>query len=401
LPDQRLLNRYARLLTPGVASLDRLAQAIHALHHSGGAGDPFFLSKSLELLVEHLGADLATLVMVSGGEAETRWWHPEREDEEPPPAIPSFCQWLLEHPERILAIRDMAQGPHVEHLAAGPAPAHGAALGCTLRQGESVKALLFVFFHGTRAFPRAEFALLEAVAGFIGRVIEIEDLKQSLNRLEDALAITRAVMEDSSIRDAETDLPNLRYLEIWQKAMLGSSNRPKSLVVAECLVKVQDRKDVGRIIKATEGVRAGDLVVRVAPGRFQIIFQHTPRSIAHILLLRLRAQLGSAPMGATLWIPGDEGQGLESCQPRLDAALAESRAMGQPALVWQLPEGTPEEFLPKPSRSSPAPPQRWEPPTLQSPSGGFHIIKAGGRGASARSSSRPGKPVKPAELKDE
>jgi len=402
LPDQRLLNRYAKRLSPGVASLDRLTQAIHALHHSGGTGDPFFLSKSLELLVEHLGASQATLVMVSGGEVETRWWHPELEDEAPPPPIPSFCTWLLEQPERTLAIRDMARGPHVQHLAEGPAPIHRAALGCALRQGDGVKALLFVFFAQTRAFPRAEFALLEAVAGLIGRVIEIEDLKQSLNRLEDALAITRAVMEDSSIRDAETNLPNLRYLEIWQKALLGSSQRPKSLVVAECLVAVQNRKDVARILKAAEGVRAGDLVVRVAPGRFQIIFQHTPRSIAHVLLLRLRTQLGSAPMGATLWIPGPEGQGLDSCQPRLEAALTESRAMGQPALVWQLPEGHQEDLQPQ-QRSAPGPstPQRWEPPTLQTSSGSFHIIKAGGKVGSVGAANQPQRLPKPAPFEDE
>ena len=78
-----------------------------------------------------------------------------------------------------------------------------------------------------------KFALLDAVAGFMGRVVEIEDLKLSLHRLEESLAITRAVMEDSSIRDAETDLPNLRYLEVWQRALLGSDQRPESLVVAE------------------------------------------------------------------------------------------------------------------------------------------------------------------------
>jgi GGDEF domain-containing protein len=367
LPDQRLLKRYVGRLRPGTASLDRLAQAIHALHHSGGAGDPFFLSRSLELLVDHLGASLATLVMVSGDHPETRWWHPEADDQEPPEAIPSFCEWLLANPERTLVIRDMATGPHAAQLGEGGSLPHRAALGCALRQKGGVQALLFVFFDQTRPFPRGEFALLDAVAGFIGRVIEIEDLKQSMTRLEDALAITRAVMEDSSVRDPETDLPNPRYLEIWQRAMLGSEQRPESLVVAECRLEVQGRKDVARILKAAEGVRAGDLVARVGPGRFQIIFRHTPRSVAHILLLRLRAQLGGAPMGATMWIPGPEGQGLASCQPRLDAALAESRALDPPALVWHLPEGY-QEAPPPPQRSSSraasSSPQRWEPPLL-------------------------------------
>jgi len=34
--------------------------------------------------------------------------------------------------------------------------------------------------------------------------------------------------------------------------------------------------------------------------------------------------------------------------------------------VWQLPDGIPEELMPrKPSRPLPSTPQRWEPPTLQ------------------------------------
>lgn len=372
--DQRLLKRYARRLTPGAASFDQLTHAIHALLHAGGTGDPFFLSKSLELLVTSLGASQATLVMISGPSLDIRWWYPEPAEEAAPQPIPAFCAWLLEHPDRTLVIRDMATGPHVSQMLEGPSVLHKAALGCAIRQGDAVKALLFAFFDQPRAFPRAQFALLESVAGFIGRVLEIEELKQSLNRLEDALAITQAVMEDSSTLDSETDLPNLRYLEIWQKAMLSSEHRPDSLVVAECQMVVKGRKDVTKLRKATEGVRAGDLVVRVAAGRFLIIFQHTPRSIAHILLLRLRTQLDGAPMGATLWIPGPEGLPLDSCQGRLDAALRESRAMSQPGLVWHLPEGVTLEPPPlkrppvarpaEPPAAPQAPPQRWEPPIL-------------------------------------
>lgn len=366
MSDQRLLKRYARRLRPG-ASLDRLAQAIHTLLHAGGTGDPFFLSKGLQLLVNHLGASQAALVMVSGATAETRWWHPEVAGVPPPAPIPSFCEWLLAHPERTLVIRDMETGPHVRYLADPRSLPHKAALGCTLRQGEGVRALLFAYFERPRAFSRAEFALLEAVAGFIGRILEIEDLKQSLQRLEDALAITQAVMEDSSTRDPETDLPSLRYLEIWQNAMLGSEHRPDRLVVAECQVAVKNRKDAIRIRQAAEGIRAGDLMVRLAPDRFLVVFQHTPRSVAHILLLRLRMQLEAGPMGATLWVPGQEGLRLDSCLPCLEAALKESRAMAQPTLVWHLPEDMPAD--PPPRKPAPAPrpavPQRWEPPPLR------------------------------------
>jgi len=361
-----MLNRYLRRLAPRASALDHLAHAIHVLLQSGGSGDPFFLSHGLELLVRHLGASQATLVMVSGATAETRWWFPEGQDESPPAPIPSCCEWLLEHPERTLVVRDMESGPQASALGELPAPAPKALLGCAMRQGDGVRALVFAFFDEPRAFTRAEFALLEAVAGFIGRALEIEDLKQSLHRLEDALAITQAVMADSSTLDGETDLPNLRYLEIWQRAMLGSEHRSESLVVAEFPLAVRSRKDVSRLRKAAEGVRAGDLILRMDAERFMVIFQHTPRSLAHILLLRLRTQLACGPMGATLWIPGREGQGLESCRARLEAALEESRAMDQPALVWRLPEELREDAAPRKrgGKTRPEVPQRWEPPIL-------------------------------------
>ena len=157
--------------------------------------------------------------------------------------------------------------------------------------------------------------------------------------------------------------------EVWEKAMLGSDHRPSQLVVAELQFKVKGRKDISKVRKAAEGLRAGDLVVRVAPDRFQIIFQHTPRSLAHIQLLRLRTQLDGAPMGPTLWLPGPEGLGLPSCQPRLVSALEESRGMGQPALVWHLPEGY-SEGPPLPTHKTQAPPaperaQAWQPPVLR------------------------------------
>ncbi|GLH74787.1 hypothetical protein GETHLI_32890 [Geothrix limicola] len=365
--DQRLLKRYARRLTSGTASLEQLTRAIHTLLQAGETGDPFFLSKSLELLADSLEASQTALVMVSGAAAEIRWWHPERPEEPAPVPIAAFCEWLLVNPERMLVIRDMATGPHVKELGDPSAIPHRAALACALRHGEGVRALLFAYFDRPKAFSRTEFALLEAVAGFMGRVLEIEDLKQSLNRLEDALAITQAVMEDSSIRDPETDLPNLRYLDIWEKAMLGSEHRPESLVVADCQVQMKGRKDVARIHRVLEGVRGGDLVVQAGPGRFRFIFQHTPRSLAHIQLLRLRTQLDGAPMGATLWLPGPEGLRLESCQGRLDAALAESRAMSQPALVWHLPEGVAVEPPHQVRAAQPPAPRRWEPPVLRKP----------------------------------
>ena len=403
MPDQRLVNRYSRRLNPGVGALDRLAEAIHALLQAGGSGDPFFLSKGLELLVTYLGASQATLVMMSGGAVETRWWYPEGPNEQPPAPVPSFCEWLMKHPERILVVRDIESSPHARNLADPRALFHKAALGCALRQRENIRALLFVFFGRPRVFPRAELALLEVVAGYLSRILEIEDLKQSLNRLEDSLAISKAVMEDSSTLDSETDLPNLRYLEIWRKTILASEHRPESLVVAECQVVIRNRRDVARIRKAAESLRAGDLVVRLARDRFLIILQHTSHSLAHIPLLRLRTQLNCPPMGATLWVPGPKGQGLESCQPRLDAALVESRATALPTLVWRFPEGFKEEPAPPKKVSKPAPgePQRWQPITLETLKGRSRMAMGAGQVGSTPTAPRARKTEEPPPLTED
>jgi GGDEF domain-containing protein len=366
LPDRRLLQRYARSLPAQPSLSDQLAEAIHHLHEAGGSDNPLILAKGLELLVRHLGGALATLVMPHGNAHETSWWYPESEEAEPPRPVSEFCTWLTAHPERILAIRDLRTDAHTAHQEELRGFPYQAALGCALRRGETARALVFVFFDQPQAFPRTAFALLESVAGFMARVLEVEELKHSVNRLEDALAITRAVMEDNSTWDPETDLPNLRYLEIWQKALLASDQRPSSLMVAECQVTLRSKRDVARIRAAAEGIRACDLLVRAGRDRFLLIFRNTPRSMAHTMLLRLRTQLGNPPLGATVWIPGPESHGLDSCRPHLEAALAESRATVLPTLVWSLPEGWKDESDARKSGE----PKPWQPATLAVKPGG-------------------------------
>lgn len=402
MPDRRFLQRYARRLRPRASSLDALAEALRALLKAGSSGDPFFLAHSLELLVRHLGAAQASLVMASGDTLETRWWHPECEGEDPPGPVASLCTWLQAHPERTLVARDFQTGAPFRDDPTLQALPYRAALGCALHQSGTVRGLVFVYFREPREFPRGELVLLDAVAGFIGRVLEVEELKVTLNRLENALAITQAVMEDSSTRDPETDLPNLRYLDIWEKALLGSGQRPKSLVLATCQMPVRNKRDVANLRMAAEGVRAGDLVVRMAPDRFLVVFQHTPRSLAHILLLRLRTQLGGIPMGATLWIPGNENLGIESCQGRLTAALKESRAMDSCSLVWNLPAGYQEEAQPKRRGAPPiVGPQPWQPMTLRSTSGSLRIATAGGKVESVSPAGATGKKPNSALPQDE
>ena len=367
MADRKCLERYARRMKSEGRSLKHLVAAVHGLFHAGEGSEPNLLGHGMELLARHLGATQTCLVMTDGPTLDTRWWYPEEADQIPPVPVVPFCLWLLEHPERVLAVENTATNPHV----CGRLPAgfpHGAVLGCALRHGQGVRALLFASFDAPRTLLRTDTALIEAVALLLGRFMEVQDLKQSVLRLEDALAITQAVMEDSSIRDAETDLPNLRYLEVWEKALLSSDHRPASLVVAEFQVPLSRDREPARIRSASAGVRAGDLLLRVGSDRFMVVFRHTPHSIAHVLLLRLRSQLGGGAMGATLWIPGPTGLGLASCRERLDAALKESMGMDTPGLVWSLPEfeipTARFSLRRRPGPTAPSPPHPWIPPIL-------------------------------------
>lgn len=364
MPAPQPARRYARRSPKAKASLDRLADAIHTLHQASTAGDPLLIARGLEVLAEHLGGSLATLVTVAGTTMDTRWWHPDTPEATAPEPIRPLCEWLAGHPDRVLVIQDMEDGPHLKDGAELRLLTHRAALACTLHRSGGVQALLFVFFDQPRAFSRMDFALLETVGGFLGRMLESEDLKQSVARLEDALAITQAVMQDSATRDPETDLPNRHYLEIWEKALLGLEDRPASLVVAECRFRLDGGNARTRLRQAAESVRASDLVVRMGQDRFQVILRQTPRHRADLQLHRFLSHLGGAPMGATLWIPGPNGLPLASCGALLQEALEASLRMVIPNLVWRLPPPAAEAPAPAPPEP-PGKPRPWQPPVIR------------------------------------
>jgi hypothetical protein len=318
--------------------MDCLVEALHTLLMVTPREDPFFLAHGLELLVKNMAGDLAYLVMVEGDALETQWWFPENKGGEAPPYIPSFCRWLLENPFRTLVLRDIATDEHWKDDPELIGLDLGAAAGAVLWEGGHVKGLVFVHYAKAHAFTRAELALLDAVAGFLGRILEVEDLKSSLSRLENALAITKAVVEDSSLQDPATKLPNLRYLDIWLKANLNVAATREEMTVAEWLLPIRSPEELIRIRETAEWIRGGDLLVSEGKGRFMLILQRTRKGLGHIFLLRLRHKLGELPMGATVWVPGADDTHLESVRVRLESAVEESRRMLQPSLVWRMPE---------------------------------------------------------------
>lgn len=341
-PAQRLClrKRYRGRLRPKQGILDGLGGALHTLLRATPREDPYFLGHGLDLLLERLGGNLAYLVTLEGGVLETRWWAPEGTIGGPKP-IQSFCRILLENPHRTLVLRDFQQASFLKDVDSLPAQDIRAALGATLWSEDHVKGLLFVHFGRPQAFPRSDLALLDAVAGFLSRVLEVEDLKSSLRNLETALDITRAVAEDNSIQDAVTDLPNRRYLEIWLKANLAATRRKqRPMTVAELLMPSHTREVGARVREMAESVRGGDLVVSEGGGRFLVLLQRTSRKTGHAFLERLRGMLGPVPMGATIWTPEKDDPALVSVRRRLEGALAQSRSRQEPELAWDLGEGS-------------------------------------------------------------
>ena len=211
-----------------------------------------------------------------------------------------------------------------------------AAAGAALWENGTVRGLVLLHFEAPRPFSRAELALLAAVAGYLSRILEIETLKSTLRDLENSLAITRAVVEDSSIQDPATDLPNLRYLEIWLKANLAAASREQEVMtVAEWWLSVESSEGLRRMKEVAERIRGGDLLVSMGHGRFLLVLQRTPKGLGQIFLHRLRPKLGPLPMGATLWVPDVDDIRLDSVLKRLEHAVEESRAQTTPDLVWR------------------------------------------------------------------
>ncbi len=296
--------------------------------------DPLFLLRGLDLLVEHLGAAVAYLAMPEGSGFEVRWWSPEVDGEEGPQPVPEFCQWLSQNPYRMMVLRNLRdEAPwqdHPELLGRGI----GAALGATLRDEGVVRGLLMIHFREPRPFERSDLALVDAVAGFLAKALEVEHLKVHLERLENALAITKAVVEDSSIQDSTTRLPNLRYLEIWLQANLPVAQEVMTVAIWKLPAEKAGDRELLQLLSAS--IRGGDLLVSMGQGRFLLVLQRSPKGLGHLFLLRLRHKIGEYPMGATVWVPGGDDPRFETVRARCEAALSESQGTSMFPLIWNL-----------------------------------------------------------------
>jgi GGDEF domain-containing protein len=319
--------------------LNELVEAIQTLLQVTSREDPLFLAHGLELLVQHLRADQAFLVIQDGPVFRTQWWLPERSGEPAPVPVPSLSAWLVENPHRTLLLRNIPKDGRWKEDPGLKALGLHAVAGTTLQVGGVLKGMVFLHYSESHEFTRAELAILGAVTSYLGRILEIENLKTALRDLENSLAITRAVVEDSSIQDLATDLPNLRYLEIWMKAnLVAAAREPDVMTVAMWSLDLAQTEDVKRVREVADRIRGGDLLVSMGHGQFLLVLQRTPKGLGQVFLTRLRQKLGPLPMGATVWVPGSDDVRLESARKRLEVALGESQTLKEPRLVWRMPE---------------------------------------------------------------
>ncbi|HJV21242.1 MAG TPA: hypothetical protein VJ570_01040 [Holophagaceae bacterium] len=287
---------------------------------------PALFAHSLEHLARHLKVKAILLARPVGDRWTAPWQFPE--DSLRPPEAP--CRWVMDYPGRTLVVRDARHddrwGGHPDLRGLGALAAVG------VWEGGSSGAVLLAVADQPRTFTRPELAMLHAVAGLLGKALEVEALKVDLHRVQEALALTEAVVADSALQDAPSGLPNRRYLEIWLKANLYlARRRGEGMAVVRW---TQPPKELKLLRAVAEGLRGEDLMICEGKGRCLLLLPRTPKGGAQILVHRLRQKLGDLPMTATLWDPETDDLQLKSVRTRLDEALPEAQALPK-TVAWR------------------------------------------------------------------
>jgi hypothetical protein len=308
------------------ASLEGHLRAYDQLLRRATEAAPALFAHSLEHLRNHLKVDVVMLARPSADAWVSAWQFPD--SNRPTPGAPA--RWAMDYPGRTLVIRDTrvderwAGHPDLEGL--------GALAVVSVWEGGVPGGALLALSDHPRPFTRPEVALLHAVSGLLGKALEVEALKVDLHRLQEALALTEAVVEDSALQDGATGLPNRRYLEIWLKANLYLARRR-----AEPMAVVrwtQPPKELRLLRAVAESLRGEDLLICEGQGRCFLLLPRTPKGGAQILIHRLRQKLGDLPMTATLWEPELDDLQLASVRTRLDAAQTEAQALPK-TVAWR------------------------------------------------------------------
>jgi GGDEF domain-containing protein len=292
----------------------------------------------LNLLVQQLKVDRAVMVRQTDMGLETFWWA-----EAKPSGLTSslhapeksFCPLVLKTPNRSLVIRNAradsqwAKEPGFTDLGLN------SYIGAALREGGRPIGVLSVQHGKPRDFSRSSIALVNAMANFLSRTMEVEALKHELRLTRDSLDLTSAVVEDSALQSATSGLPNQRYLEVWLRANLFMARRrgePMAVVLWHWPEPPRRQQVLNDI---SSSLRGEDLLVDISRDRFLLLLPHTPQSGAEILIGRIREQMGEIAMGGTFWETELDDIQLHMAQQRCAIALQESLKKPDEAFTWR------------------------------------------------------------------
>jgi len=264
-----------------------------------------FFSHGLELLVQRLGVDRAAMTRVTGMGLETCWWatsgrinqeHPIHESDE------HLCPRVLEHPDRVLVIKDIQTDAQLRDHVMVQRMGVRTYLGLSLGTSDQVLAVLSLQSLEPRTWMPLEVSLVKAVASLFSRTLEIEVLKEELQATRNVLDITAALVEDHSLENTETGLPNQRYLSVWLKSHPHLARRTdEAMAVALWRIPVGVEQK-GLLSEISTSLRGEDLLVDLGEDCL-LLLPRAELEGMQILLERIRAILGPIPMGATLWQP--------------------------------------------------------------------------------------------------
>ena len=292
--------------------------------------DPFSLfDASLELLMRHFMVDHAMIAKVSRGKLDTFWWVQAGAGAQEPLELNQglrLCERVMLEPEGCLALGTVFPsegGPWLRSFA-----------GVIVRELGVPVGTLAVLHRHPFVFAQEDLDFLRSVAGLIGRVLELENLKFELQTAQDSLALSAAVVQDSALESSATGLPNARFLDVWMKTCLPRARRYKE-PLSIALWELHDGVPKAALRKFSRGLRGNDLLAEVAPNRFLLLLPMTLQEGAGVILGRLADALGHPPMGATLWMPDRDDLMLRGALVRAGQALKEAAREGG-GVRWKL-----------------------------------------------------------------
>ncbi len=290
----------------------------------------------LHMLVRRLKVDRALVSRHTDLGFETFWWaQPPDKTVGPAITLPGvgFLTHPMDEPTRALVIRDALASPRWMDDPAYTELGIRAFIGVPLRELDKVIGVVCVQHAEARDFSRQDVALVESVAGLIGKTLEVEALRHELRLTRDALDLTSAVVEDSALQSI-TGLPNNRYLDVWLRANLFLAKRRKDAMAMALWRLPLDRKSTQALKEVNDALRGEDLLVDRGRDTFLLLLPHTPKGGCQILLDRIRARIGEIPMGATMWDPDTDDLQIKAALARAEAALKTSQGKAGNPVAW-------------------------------------------------------------------